>query len=118
MPVVLAPPVSGATIPIFISEGAVTVGAVSVVAGVVATGLSSSGAPVHPAFMVRQGDGFLTEIGPEIPFVRTGDKRKDLENNTQAYNRVIEDIVRRFPDQWFWVHQRWKTKPYCPWPRS
>jgi len=34
------------------------------------------------------------------------------------YNRVIEAYARRFPDQWFWVHQRWKTKPYQAWPRQ
>ena len=76
-----------------------------------------TGAPVVPAFMAREAGGFLMEIGPVIPFVRTGDKTKDLEINTLRYNRAIEDFIRRHPDQWFWVHQRWKTRPFHPWPR-
>jgi KDO2-lipid IV(A) lauroyltransferase len=75
-------------------------------------------APVVPLFLVREGSGFRVEVGPEAPLVKTGDKRKDLEANTQQYNSIIEGIVRRYPDQWFWVHQRWKTRPYKPWPKT
>ncbi len=75
-----------------------------------------TGAPVIPVFMVREKSGFRAEFGPEIFTVKTGDKQKDIEINTQEYNRVIESFIRRYPDQWFWVHQRWKTKPYQAWP--
>jgi KDO2-lipid IV(A) lauroyltransferase len=75
-------------------------------------------APVIPVFLVREKSGFMAEFGSEIPLIKTEDIRKDLESNTQQYNRIIEDFVRRYPDQWFWVHQRWKTKPYCLWPRK
>lgn len=74
-------------------------------------------APVVPVFLIRENTGFRAEFGPEIPLIITGDKRKDVESNTLQYNRIIEDIVRRYPEQWFWVHQRWKTKPYHPWPK-
>lgn len=73
-------------------------------------------APVVPVFLVRDKLGFRAEFGPEIPLVKTGDKTKDIEMNTQQYNDVIETFIRRYPDQWFWVHQRWKTRPYRPWP--
>jgi KDO2-lipid IV(A) lauroyltransferase len=78
-----------------------------------------TGAPVVPVFVVRNadGDGFTAEIGPEIPLLRTGDHQKDLEENTQRYNDALEAVIRRHPDQWFWVHRRWKTRPYSPWPR-
>lgn len=75
-----------------------------------------TGAPVVPVFMVREKSGFRAEFGPEISTVKTGDKQKDIEINTQEYNRVIENFIRRYPDQWFWIHQRWKTKPYQAWP--
>lgn len=75
-----------------------------------------TGVPVIPVFMVREKSGFRAEFGPEIVTVKTGDRQKDIENNTQEYNKVIENCIRRYPDQWFWVHQRWKTKPYQPWP--
>ncbi|MCP4104662.1 MAG: lysophospholipid acyltransferase family protein [Desulfobacteraceae bacterium] len=76
-----------------------------------------TGAPVVPVFLVREGDRFMAEFCPEIPLIKTGDKTKDVEQNTQQYNRAIEAFVRQYPDQWFWVHQRWKTKSYHPWPR-
>jgi len=75
-------------------------------------------APVVPIFLIREPDGFLVDVGTEVPLIQTGDKIKDVEENTQRYNTVIEDFVRRYPDQWFWVHQRWKTPPYHPWPRE
>jgi KDO2-lipid IV(A) lauroyltransferase len=75
-------------------------------------------ASVVPVFMVREKSGFRAEFGPEILTVKTGDSQKDIEINTQEYNRVIENFIRRYPDQWFWIHQRWKTKPYQAWPRK
>jgi KDO2-lipid IV(A) lauroyltransferase len=75
-------------------------------------------APVVPIFLVREASYFRVEIGPEVPLVKTGDKTKDIETNTQKYNEVIEAMVRRYPDQWFWVHQRWKTRPYKPWSKT
>ena len=76
-----------------------------------------TGAPVVPAFLVREGDGYRAIFEPEVPMERTGDKIRDLEANTARCNRVIEGLIRRYPDQWFWVHQRWKTRPSQPWPR-
>jgi len=75
-------------------------------------------APVVPVFMIREKSGLRAEFEPEIVTVKTGDRQKDIETNTQEYNRVIENFVRRYPEQWFWIHQRWKTKPYQAWPRK
>jgi len=77
-----------------------------------------TGAPVVPVFLIREKSGFRGMFLPEIPLIKTGDKIRDVEENTQQYNRVIESVVRQYPDQWFWVHQRWKTRPYKPWPKE
>jgi len=77
-----------------------------------------TGAPVVPVFLVRDKACFKAEFGPELPLIQTGDKTKDVEINTAQYNKVIESFIRRYPDQWFWVHQRWKTRPYHSWPRE
>ncbi|MFH1980548.1 MAG: lysophospholipid acyltransferase family protein [Pseudomonadota bacterium] len=78
-----------------------------------------TGAPVVPVYLSREpGGGFRVDIAPEVPTLRSGDKQRDVEENTLAYNRVLESFIRQRPDQWFWVHQRWKTRPHCPWPRG
>ena len=75
-------------------------------------------APVVPVFLLRLPDGFKIDIRPPVPLCDSGDKTRDVDTNTQRYNDAIEAAVRRNPDQWFWVHQRWKTRPYQPWPRQ
>ncbi len=76
-------------------------------------------APVIPAYNVRQRDGsYRIVVEPEVELVKSGNKRRDVEENTARFNKVIESYVRRHPEQWFWVHQRWKTRPYQPWPRK
>jgi len=77
-----------------------------------------SGAPVIPIFLLREAEGYRCIIQAQVRLIRTGDKTKDVEINTAAYNRVIEAMVRQYPEQWFWVHRRWNTRPYCPWPRE
>jgi Kdo2-lipid IVA lauroyltransferase/acyltransferase len=48
---------------------------------------------------------------PAVALARTGDEEADVRENTQRFTRVIEDFVRAHPDQWLWVHKRWKTRP-------
>jgi len=48
---------------------------------------------------------------PAVKLVRTGNEELDVKENTQRFTRVIEDYVRAYPDQWLWVHKRWKTRP-------
>jgi KDO2-lipid IV(A) lauroyltransferase len=70
-----------------------------------------TGAPVIPAAAVRQKDGTYKLIfGKEIELIRTGDRNEEELGNTQLFMKVIEDTVRQYPDQWLWIHQRWKTK--------
>src|SRR6201987_2718186 len=46
-----------------------------------------------------------------LDLVRTGDLEADIIANTQKFTKVIEEYVRRYPEQWLWVHRRWKTRP-------
>jgi len=70
-----------------------------------------TGAAVLPIFTTRMPDGsYLTEIGEEIATVETGDRQTDIVANTQNYASVIENQIRKYPKQWLWLHQRWKTK--------
>jgi KDO2-lipid IV(A) lauroyltransferase len=77
-----------------------------------------TGAAVLPVFLYREPAGFRAIFGPMLPPAKTGDRTKDIEANTAQYTQVIEAGIRKQPDQWFWVHRRWKTKTYCPWPKK
>jgi len=48
---------------------------------------------------------------PAIELVRTGDHQKDVEINTAHFAAAIERLVRLYPEQWLWIHKRWKTRP-------
>lgn len=70
-----------------------------------------SGAPVVPVFMIRRENGrHLIKVLPPIepPPDRSPETIRDF---TQRYTKVIEDMIRQYPDQWIWVHRRWRTVP-------
>jgi KDO2-lipid IV(A) lauroyltransferase len=48
---------------------------------------------------------------PPVELIRTGDAERDVLENTQKFTKVIEEIVRKYPEQWVWVHGRWNTRP-------
>jgi len=48
---------------------------------------------------------------PAVELARTGDEQADVVETTQRFMHVIEDYIRKYPDQWLWVHKRWKTRP-------
>jgi KDO2-lipid IV(A) lauroyltransferase len=70
-----------------------------------------SGAPVLPVFMVRNGFQKHRLIVKEpLELIHTGNIRKDVEANTQLFNKTLESIIRQYPDQWLWIHRRWERK--------
>lgn len=71
-----------------------------------------SQSPVIPVFIIRKDNGLHELIfGEEVPVQITEDKRTDVLENTARFTKVIEDMIRKYPDDWFWVHQRWKSRP-------
>jgi Kdo2-lipid IVA lauroyltransferase/acyltransferase len=70
-------------------------------------------APIVPVFIVRQGGSarHRAYILPIMEAERTGDMQADVLATTARLSLVFEDMVRRFPEQWLWVHKRWKTRP-------
>ena len=54
---------------------------------------------------------YRLRFDPALKLVRTGNDDADAVANTALFTRVIEGYVRRYPDQWLWVHRRWKTRP-------
>ena len=69
-------------------------------------------AAIITSFIVREKDNtFTLHFEPEIPLVDTGDFEADVRKNTENWSAVLERYVRKYPEQWFWVHRRWKTAP-------
>ncbi|PYT93875.1 MAG: lipid A biosynthesis acyltransferase [Acidobacteria bacterium] len=72
-----------------------------------------TGAAVVPGYAVwdeRLGK-YRLRFEPAVELVRTGDPEQDILENTQNFAKVLEDIIRKYPDQWVWVHGRWNTRP-------
>ena len=54
---------------------------------------------------------YRLRFDPAIELVRTADLEGDIVAHTQIFTKVIEEYVRKYPEQWLWVHRRWKTRP-------
>ena len=66
--------------------------------------------PIFPAFMHKNSDGTHTlEVFPPLHVERSTDKHADLRQMTQQLASLIEEHVRKYPDEWFWLHDRWKS---------
>jgi KDO2-lipid IV(A) lauroyltransferase len=72
-----------------------------------------TGATVVPAFTIWDPvlRKYRVEFDRPVEMVRTGDHEADAVANTAIFTKVLEEYVRRYPDQWLWVHRRWKTRP-------
>jgi KDO2-lipid IV(A) lauroyltransferase len=82
-----------------------------------ATGLAhvarKTGAAVLPGFMLWEPAErrYVLHFGPELAIPHTADVAADILAGTQLCAQVTEDWIRRYPDQWLWIHRRWKTRP-------
>jgi Kdo2-lipid IVA lauroyltransferase/acyltransferase len=72
-----------------------------------------TGAAVLPVFAPWDAEKkrFLLIVDEPLQVERTGDEEEDVRRLTQQYTSVVEKYVRRYPDQWLWIHRRWKTRP-------
>lgn len=73
----------------------------------------ATGAPIMPVFIVRTAKAGHHEIHCEPEFVLEtpyADDEANVRHNTQRLNRCIEAWIRAYPEQWWWVHRRWKVQ--------
>jgi len=72
-----------------------------------------TGATVLPVFAPwdEQKRRFFLKIDQPLVINRTGDEQADVQLLTQQFTSVVEDFVRRYPDQWLWIHRRWRIQP-------
>lgn len=74
---------------------------------------AKTGAAVLPGFLLweESEQKYVLRFGEELPVVHTGDAEQDALANTTTFTASIEAYVRRYPEQWLWMHRRWKTRP-------
>ena len=71
---------------------------------------SSLDCPVVPAFLLRVGqEGYELALGEPLKLQRSANTRADVLENTKLFLNVLEGAVRRNPEQWLWLHRRWKV---------
>lgn len=72
-----------------------------------------TGTVVLPAFAVWDSakGKYVVHIEPAIDYKITGDREKDIYDLTKRITEKIEEFVRKYPEQWLWIHKRWKTRP-------
>lgn len=79
----------------------------------VATLALRTGAVVLPGYLIWDEKARIHRLHFEQPIetIDTGNQKEDVIANTARYARVLESIIRRHPDQWLWIHRRWRTRP-------
>jgi KDO2-lipid IV(A) lauroyltransferase len=72
-----------------------------------------TGAQVLPGFLLWEeaSQSYVLRFGAPLVLPASGDVEADAVVHTALFTRVIEDYIRQYPDQWLWVHRRWKTRP-------
>ena len=70
----------------------------------------ATGASLVPVVMIRDGRRHRLIVCDPIELADTGNKEADIAANTQRWSNVLESYIRKYPDQWVWMHRRWKTK--------
>ena len=72
-----------------------------------------TGAAVLPGFLLweESSQSYVLHFGKPLDLIRSEDNEADIVANTALFNRVLEDYIRRYPQQWLWLHRRWKTRP-------
>lgn len=74
-----------------------------------------TGALVLPFFMIRKTDNRLKlVIEPPIAFVKANDKEEEIKQNVALLTKVTEQHIRKYPEQWWWLHRRWKKAKKAP----
>ncbi|MGB8656742.1 MAG: lysophospholipid acyltransferase family protein [Candidatus Zixiibacteriota bacterium] len=71
-----------------------------------------TGSSIIPMAIVRtDGNRYKIIVRPPVDLVFSDDREKDIMDVTQRCTQVLESIIREYPDQWLWMHDRWKSKP-------
>jgi KDO2-lipid IV(A) lauroyltransferase len=71
----------------------------------------STGTPILIGFIVREKDDRHRIIIKPAPIKELGEKKENVLHNTWIITQMVEEIIRQYPDQWVWMHRRWRRQP-------
>ena len=71
----------------------------------------ASDSPIVPAFMIHEGNGYRLFVEEPIWPIEEGSRDERLRQMTETWSRVVERYIHQYPNQWVWMHNRWKTRP-------
>lgn len=71
----------------------------------------ATGAPIVPTFLVREGEGYRLLVEEPIRVEAHGSREETVQEFTVRWSQAVEKKIRAYPDQWAWMHRRWKTQP-------
>jgi Kdo2-lipid IVA lauroyltransferase/acyltransferase len=79
----------------------------------IATLALRTGALVVPGYLLWDEAAQIHRLHfePSVETIDTGNQKEDVQTNTARYTKVLENVIRQHPDQWLWIHRRWKTRP-------
>lgn len=71
----------------------------------------STGVPILVGFIVREKDNRHRIIIKPVPMKESGERKENVLHNTWIITQMVEEIIRQYPDQWVWMHRRWRRQP-------
>lgn len=73
--------------------------------------LDSDATVFTTSYVRTEGNKYQFIYGPPLEIIRTGDRKEDMRINTERYHQEVEKLIKKYPTQWTWMHERWKTTP-------
>lgn len=73
--------------------------------------LDSDAAVFTTSYIRTSGNKYKFVFGEALEVTRTGDRKEDLRINTERFHQAVEKQIMQYPEQWVWMHERWKTTP-------
>ncbi len=73
--------------------------------------LDSDSTVITTSYIRTEGNKYQLIFDPPLEIIRTGDRKEDLRINTERYHKEVEKLIKKYPTQWTWMHERWKTTP-------
>lgn len=73
--------------------------------------LDSDATVFTTSYIRTEGNKYQLIYGPPLEITRSGDRKEDLRVNTERFHKEVEKMIKKYPTQWTWMHERWKTTP-------